>query len=32
MWRTLFHRLDCCTAGAFAVPARCVEVLNFEGQ
>ena len=26
------YRLDWCAAGAFAVPARCVEVLNFEGQ
>ena len=26
------YRLDWCAAGAFAVPARCLEVLNFEGQ
>ena len=25
-------RLDWCAAGAFAVPSRCVELLNFEGQ
>ena len=26
------YRLDWCAAGAFSVPARCLEVLNFEGQ
>ena len=26
------YRLDWCASGAFAVPARCLELLNFEGQ
>lgn len=26
------YRLDWCAAGAFSVPLRCLEILNFEGQ